>query len=189
MNFGNHQNLIAILQASLTPVVLISGVGLLLLSMTNRIARPLDRIRFLGKELKTASKPDQTFYLRQIEILYTRCFLLQKAIFAAVISIISTSIIILLIFFMTIYSFNLYFVVDFVFIVGLLALIISLFYFMCDIQASLKSVQIEMNRLKTNYPDINVKWNNIRSIENKLIKCQISIACQIDYANLVAPIN
>ena len=63
----NH-NLIAILQASLTPVVLISGIGLLLLSMTNRIARLLDRIRFLGKEIKTASKTEQNFYLRQITI-------------------------------------------------------------------------------------------------------------------------
>jgi len=155
MGIANHQNLVAVLQASLTPVVLISGVGLLLLSMTNRIARPLDRIRFLGKELKTASKQDQSFYLRQIQILYNRCFLLQKAIIAAVVSIISASVIILLIFLMTIYSSNLYFIINFVFIFGLLALMISLIYFMCDIQASLKSVQIEMDRLKANYPEIN----------------------------------
>jgi len=152
---ANHQNLVAILQASLTPVVLISGVGLLLLSMTNRIARPLDRIRFLGKELKTASQQDQPFYFRQIQILYNRCFLLQKAIFAASISIISATIIILLIFLMTIYSVNLYFMIDVVFIVGLLALMVSLIYFMNDIQESLKSVQVEMSRLKINYPEIN----------------------------------
>jgi hypothetical protein len=33
-----------ILQAAIAPTVLISGIGLLLLSMTNRYARPLDRL-------------------------------------------------------------------------------------------------------------------------------------------------
>lgn len=151
---SNHNHLVTILQASLTPVVLISGVGLVLLSMTNRIARPLDRIRLLGKELKTASDTDRPYFLHQIEILYQRCFLLQNAITAAVISIFSTATIILLIFVMNIFSWNLYFTIDLVFIFGLLSLGISLAYFLADIRASLKSVQNEMNRLKRNYPEL-----------------------------------
>ena len=39
-----------ILQATLTPVALISGVGLLLLSMVNRYNHALDRTRQLLKE-------------------------------------------------------------------------------------------------------------------------------------------
>ena len=151
-----NQDLIAILQASLTPVVLISGIGLLLLSMTNRIARPLDRIRFLGKELKTATKTDQNFYLRQIEILYSRCFLLKKAITASVLSIISTSAIILFLFIMPTFSLKLNLLIECFFIVTLFTLVTSLVYFLRDIQASLKSVQIEMERLKISYPGINI---------------------------------
>jgi len=151
----NH-NLIAILQASLTPVVLISGVGLLLLSMTNRIARPLDRIRFLGKELKTASNTNQNYYFRQIEILYKRCFLLKKAITASVVSIISISIIILLLFITATFSLKLNLLIECVFIAGLFTLVLSLIYFLKDIGASLRSVQIEMERLKINYPGINI---------------------------------
>lgn len=150
---GNH-NLIDILQASLSPVVLISGVGLLLLSMTNRFARPLDRIRFLGKELKTASEEDQSFYLRQIEILYKRCFLLKGAITAAVLSIVSISIMIFLLFLMATLSLKLSLLIECVFIIGLLTLVLSLVYFLRDIRASLKSVVIEMARLKKNYPEI-----------------------------------
>lgn len=152
----NNQNLIAILQASLPPVVLISGVGLLLLSMTNRLARPLDRIRFLGKELRTAPAADQPFYLRQIEIFYKRCFLLKNAITASVLSIVSVTVMILLLFFMATFSLNLHLLIECVFIVGLLTLVLSLIYFLLDIQASLRSVQIEMERLKVNYPNINI---------------------------------
>jgi len=152
----DNQNLIAILQASLTPVALISGVGLLLLSMTNRIARPIDRIRFLGKELKSASETDQKLYLRQIAILYKRCFLLKNAITAAVLSIVSASAIILFLFLMFAFSIDLTGLIECFFIGGLFTLVISLVYFLGDIRASLKSVQIEIERLNINYPGINI---------------------------------
>ena len=43
-----------ILQAAVGPVILISGVGLLLLSMTNRFGRVADRSRQLGEALRNA---------------------------------------------------------------------------------------------------------------------------------------
>jgi len=149
-----QHDLIALMAISLTPVILISGIGLLLLSMTNRIARPLDRIRFLGSQLKEASKEDQGFYIAQIEILYKRCFLLQKAITAAVLSIISVSVIILFLFFSTKFSLPIKMVIEIIFVAGILALIVSLIYFLRDIRASLNSVEIEMKRLQSNYSDI-----------------------------------
>ena len=60
----DNPELIMILQASLTPVILISGVGLVQLSMVHRFARPVDRIRYLAQEIKTASPQDKTFYFR-----------------------------------------------------------------------------------------------------------------------------
>jgi hypothetical protein len=151
----NTQDLIAILQASLTPVILISGVGLLLLSMTNRIARPLDRIRFLGKELKTATDEDKNYYCRQIAILYERCFILQKSITFAVISIISVSMMILLLFLLKTFLMDIAILILVIFIVAIISLITSLIFFLYDIQASLRSVQIEMDRLNL-HQDINV---------------------------------
>ena len=159
-----HQyGIIDILQASLTPVILISGVGLLLLNMTNRIARPLDRIRFIGRELKTSDKQEQEYYLRQIEILYKRCYLLQSAITSAAITAICASSIILLLFLTAKFSLTMDILIETVFIVGISALIVSMYYFLLDIRASLKSVQIEMQRLKLNYADINIE----RSFKSK----------------------
>lgn len=41
-----------ILTASIAPVIVISGVGLLLLSITNRYGRAIDRVRLLARELE-----------------------------------------------------------------------------------------------------------------------------------------
>ncbi len=40
------------LQSSISPIVLISGVGLLLLSLSNRLGRTTDRSRDIVKELR-----------------------------------------------------------------------------------------------------------------------------------------
>ena len=48
------ENLVQILQASIAPCIFISGLGLALLSMTNRLGRSTDRIRAFTAELKTA---------------------------------------------------------------------------------------------------------------------------------------
>lgn len=42
---------VQILTASIAPVIVISGVGLLLLSITNRYGRAIDRARLLAREL------------------------------------------------------------------------------------------------------------------------------------------
>jgi hypothetical protein len=44
--------LIPVLQVAVGPVILVSGVGLLLLTMTNRLARVIDRSRLLYRELR-----------------------------------------------------------------------------------------------------------------------------------------
>lgn len=46
--------LIPTLQLAIGPVILISGVGLLLLSMTNRFGRIIDRARALNRDLRGA---------------------------------------------------------------------------------------------------------------------------------------
>jgi hypothetical protein len=78
-----------ILQLSITPVALISGVGLLLLSMTNRMGRVMDRARHLGREL-TALPLDQraaSLGAGELRVLFRRARLLQFAVALVVMSI------------------------------------------------------------------------------------------------------
>jgi hypothetical protein len=53
------QQLIPVIQMAVGPVILISGVGLLLLSMTNRFGRIVDRSRILARELPQAGAPER----------------------------------------------------------------------------------------------------------------------------------
>ena len=51
--------LLPILQTSIGPVILISGVGLLLLTLTNRFGRMLDRARQLNQDLGDGPPADK----------------------------------------------------------------------------------------------------------------------------------
>lgn len=137
--------LIKVLQASVAPVVLISGIGLLLLTMTNRLSRTIDRIRLLCDEFPRAIGEKQ--HLRsQIEILFRRCRLLQKAIAAATFSIMCVSVVILLLFLMYTLEINLTLDVQVLFTISLGALIVSLIYFLIDVRVTLNSLKIDMEQ-------------------------------------------
>ena len=74
------------LQAALTPITLISGVGLLLVSMTNRYNHSTDRLRQLIRE-SDAIKPRKDDDLEHAkDLIFLRVRLLRQAILLVVIS-------------------------------------------------------------------------------------------------------
>ena len=62
-------NLIPVIQTAVGPVILISGVGLLLLSLTNHLGRIVDRSRLLVRELSAATAGEQRYLFAQLTIL------------------------------------------------------------------------------------------------------------------------
>ena len=140
------ENLIKILQASIAPCVLISGLGLLLLTMTNRLGRTIDRTRQLNDELGSKSQAVLPHVGEQIAILYKRCRYLRTAIALNTFSIFLTSIIIFLVFEELMFRLGLESTIATLFVVCLISLIISLMYFLLDVFVSLNSLKIEINR-------------------------------------------
>ena len=69
-----------VLSLSITPVALISGVGLLLLSMTNRLGRVIDRARDLERAGSASGEPGHLTGAPELRILFRRARLLQIAI-------------------------------------------------------------------------------------------------------------
>jgi hypothetical protein len=51
--------LIPVLQVAIGPVILISGVGLLLLTLTNRYGRTIDRSRQIVREKRECAEADR----------------------------------------------------------------------------------------------------------------------------------
>jgi Na+/melibiose symporter-like transporter len=137
------QNFIQFLQACITPVALISGVGLLLLTITNRLGRTIDRTRQLVNELaenQTNRKLEKEF---EIRILYRRSRFLRNSIGAMVVSVISSSLIIPLLFFMTLWGHDLRILGYILFILSILAILVSCLYFFRDVILSLHALKLE----------------------------------------------
>src|SRR4051812_26121383 len=91
--------LIPVLQTAVGPVILISGVGLLLLSLTNRFGRAVDRARQLLREKRAATGDDQKRLAGQVENLYERARLIQRAIIFSTISMLFAAVLIITLFF------------------------------------------------------------------------------------------
>lgn len=142
--------LVNILQASIAPFVLISGIGLLVLSMTNRIARPTDLIRRLLDELPNAPERDVKFLLSQVTVLRKRCSIMRRAIFFSIMAIICVSCVTLILFASQILNMRLYFIVELLFAAALVSLITSLLFLLEDIRITLHSLDIEIERRKGN---------------------------------------
>lgn len=73
----------AVVSNALTPITLISGVGLVMLCMTNRYNHTVDRIRQLLQLYADSTKPD---LLEEIHLIYYRSSLLRRAILCIAIS-------------------------------------------------------------------------------------------------------
>ena len=138
-------HLIQILQVSIGPCVLISGGGLLLLSMSNRLSRPIDRIRLLCEHIKANPTVDQQALHEQIRILYKRCRLLRSAIVNIIACVGLVSLIILLLFLVALFEWPLLPIITGLFILSLVCLTISLIYFFLDVWLALESLKIEIN--------------------------------------------
>ncbi len=137
------QNFIQFLQACITPVALISGVGLLLLTITNRLGRTIDRTRQLVRELDdihTNHKPEKKY---EIKILYRRSRYLRISIGAMVVSVISSSLIIPVLFFMTLWGHDLRILGYILFILSILSILLSSLYFFRDVILSLHALELE----------------------------------------------
>jgi len=144
----NISDLLTVLQTSLAPCVLISGVGLLVLSMTNRLGRPLDRIRALTGEISKAEGDQKKVLLEEIDILYRRARLLQTAVTFSVLSIFFVATIIFSIFVTVMFGAGLEGLIVIQFSASLIALVASLVLFVWDIQLGLNSIKLEINRWK-----------------------------------------
>ena len=92
------RDVVPILQVAVGPVILISGIGLLLLSMTNRFGRLIDRSRQLAHELRTAGEDERVGLVAQVRILTARAQIVRLAIALATTSILLASLLIILLF-------------------------------------------------------------------------------------------
>jgi hypothetical protein len=138
--------LIPMLQVAIGPSILISGVGLLLLTMTNRLGRTIDRARHLAPLLKSANDDDRRNYQAQIDILWHRARLLRTAIFLAAIGAFFAATMMILVFVSEVSNLHLVWPISICFLGSMAGVIASLVWFLRDINVSLHALAIETGR-------------------------------------------
>jgi hypothetical protein len=135
-----------ILQIAIGPVILVSGVGLLLLSMTNRLGRVIDRSRELSMELRSGASAERDRVLSQLGILTTRARLVRQAITLAIVSLLSVAVLIITLFVAAVFALEVGVLVVALFVCCMGALIGALIAFLRDINLSLAALKLELGR-------------------------------------------
>lgn len=138
--------IVPVLQVAIAPVILISGVGLLLLSLTNRFGRAVDRTRQIHRELREAATADRLRLANQVEVIYRRARLIQWAIVLGALSALSAAMLILTLFFAALFKWESTALIGLFFVACLVSLVICLIVFIMDIRLSLIALKLELAR-------------------------------------------
>jgi hypothetical protein len=140
--------IVPVLQVAIGPVILISGVGLLLLTMTNRLGRAIDRARLLKAELSQRTGEDRAQALAQVDILSRRARVVRLSIILATLSALLASALIITLFVTALLHWEQGFFIGLIFIACMTALLASLVAFICDINLSLHALKLELKGIK-----------------------------------------
>ncbi len=149
-------DLILLIQVSVSPVIVISGVGLVLLSMTNRYGRVIDKAwHHLDRISRAESPAHKAQVLAEVRIIYHRCRSLRIAISLACISLLLIALLIGLLFVFNLLHLEMVALLAILFVGSMLALSASLIFFLLDINTSLKvlSIEVEMYQEGLLIPD------------------------------------
>jgi hypothetical protein len=136
--------LIPTLQVAIGPVILISGIGLLILTMTNRFGRVIDRGRILRRELAEVPAQDQVHIKAQLQILTRRAEYLRRAITAASISVLLAAVLIIALFITAVLKVEDAWLIGLLFVGAMGALIFSLLSFLQDLNESLLAFKLDI---------------------------------------------
>jgi hypothetical protein len=136
--------LVPVLQTAIGPVILISGIGLLLLTMTNRFGRAIDRARILVGALPNTTESRRVKIAAQLQILWRRARLIRLAIALASVSALAAAILIIVLFLTALWQIETSWIIVILFIVCMLCLIGSLALFIHDINQSLAALKLEL---------------------------------------------
>ena len=137
------ESLIPTLQLAVGPVILISGVGLLLLCMTNRIARVIDRARLVADECEVAGSDQLEVCYSKLGILSQRAKILRASIFLAAFSVLLVAVLVILLFCGALFRLEIAGVIVTLFVGCMCSLIGSLVFFIRDVNLSLKALWLD----------------------------------------------
>ena len=137
-----------VIELAITPVILLTGVGALMLTLTNRLGRVVDRTRSLAGQMREGTAEDRRHFEGQLSILWRRAKLIRLAVTLAGLSMFFSCVLVLAIFVEA--SMQRAFGVELVviFIASVVSLISAVVAFLRDIWVSLHALALEVARAR-----------------------------------------
>jgi len=140
-----RDSFVSVIQLAITPVILLSGVGALMLTLTNRMGRVVDRTRSLAGMMQQAEVPDRAHLDTQLKILWRRAKLVRLAVTFAGLSMLFSCVLVMIIFIDAIRGkFGIELVITFA--ASVICLILALTAFLRDIWMSLWALRLEVEK-------------------------------------------
>jgi hypothetical protein len=148
MNDVVPSSFLPVIQLAVTPVILLSGVGALMITLTNRMARIVDRTRKLAEQLHGAPEHERVHFDEPLDIMWRRAKLVRLAVTLAGLSMLLSCLLVMVIFVDASMhrEFGLEMVV--IFVASIVCLILSLTAFLRDIWMSLWALRIDVQRAR-----------------------------------------
>lgn len=131
-----------VIQLAVAPVFLISGVGIILTVLTNRLARVVDRARRLEESARGAPPGERDTFNAQLRVAARRARLMNRAITLSTISALLVALVVVTIFLGAILDFNTSVPIAGMFILAMLSLIGALLYFLREVFLSISNLRI-----------------------------------------------
>lgn len=135
----------ATLSDALAPVTLISGVGLLLVSMSARYCHATSRIRQLLAERKEESEDFHEEIDQSIDLIYKRASLLKTGILTLMISAAFSSLQVLVIVIERLFSLDLSLMKSTMLLASVIFIVISSFIYVSEVQVSVKALGLAVH--------------------------------------------
>lgn len=130
------------IQLAVTPVFLLSGIGVLLGVLTNRLARIVDRARKIEEGLRQAEGAVPERIREQLRISSRRARLINVAITFGTIAALLVSVVVALLFASTFVPLNLAAYVALLFVLAMAALVGALVSFLLEVRVSIATLRI-----------------------------------------------
>lgn len=136
-----------LLQFSISPIALISGASLLLLSITNRLGRTIDRSRILVRELESgAGVPYKEEHKNQLRILLRRSQFLRTAVLLINSSVFLSSLMIMGVSAQVFIGWEFKMTVLILLSLSVFCVCSAVVFLFFDVSAGLKALKLEVNR-------------------------------------------
>jgi len=144
MTLLSVEHLLPVLQTAIGPMILISGLGLILLTTTNRLGRTIDRVRILIAMIPNAAETKRAKISAQLAILWRRARLIRMAILLSSLSALAAAILIIMIFLTALWQLEAAWLIGSLFILCMCCVIGALIFVILDINQSLAALKLEM---------------------------------------------